>query len=192
MARQRAHSAGLSNATFQVAELAEMTVDAPVDALIGRMILMYLGDPAVVLRRLASLVKPGGIVAFEEIDIEGAKAEPRCATFETALERITQTFKRARIDLRTSLKLGPIFREAGLPAPEMLQGARVERGPTSRIYAQIAEVTRSLLPLMERTGVATAAEVDVDTLAARIRDEVVAADASVVTPPLIGAWTRKA
>jgi hypothetical protein len=44
---------------------------------------------------------------------------------------------------------------------------------------------------MERTGVASAAEVEVDTLAARLREEIVAADATVVPPPLIGAWTRK-
>jgi hypothetical protein len=44
---------------------------------------------------------------------------------------------------------------------------------------------------MERTGVASAAEVGIDTLAARLREEVVSADATVVPPPLIGAWTRK-
>jgi hypothetical protein len=55
----------------------------------------------------------------------------------------------------------------------------------------LAETARTLLPLMERTGVAGAAEVGVDTLAARLREEVVALDATVVPPPLIGAWTRK-
>ena len=59
------------------------------------------------------------------------------------------------------------------------------------VYAYVAQTTRTLLPLMERTGVATAAEVGVDTLAARLREEVVAADAVVVPPPLIGAWARK-
>ena len=49
---------------------------------------------------------------------------------------------------------------------------------------------RTLLPLMERTGVASAAEVDVDTLASRLRQEVVANQAVVVPPPFIGAWTR--
>jgi hypothetical protein len=44
---------------------------------------------------------------------------------------------------------------------------------------------------MEGIGVATAAEVAVDTLAARLREEIVAADATVVPPPLIGAWARK-
>jgi hypothetical protein len=77
---------------------------------------------------------------------------------------------------------------AGAPP---LQGARVEGGSDSPVYAYVAQTTRTLLPLMERTGVATAAEVGVDTLAARLREEVVAADAVVVPPPLIGAWARK-
>jgi hypothetical protein len=45
---------------------------------------------------------------------------------------------------------------------------------------------------MERTGVATAAEVDIDTLAGRMRVELVANRATVVTPSLVAAWTRKA
>jgi hypothetical protein len=65
----------------------------------------------------------------------------------------------------------------------------VASGPDSPVYAYVAQTTRTLLPLMERTGVATATEVD--TAAARLREQVVAADATVVPPPLIGAWTRK-
>lgn len=42
---------------------------------------------------------------------------------------------------------------------------------------------------MERTGVATAAEVDIETLADRVREETVARDAVLVPPPMIGAWT---
>jgi hypothetical protein len=67
----------------------------------------------------------------------------------------------------------------------------VESGPDPPVYAYVAQTTRTLLPLMERTGMATAAEVGLETLAARLREEIVAADATVVTPPLIGAWTRK-
>jgi hypothetical protein len=74
----------------------------------------------------------------------------------------------------------------------MIQGARVEKGAESEIYEQVAKVTRSLLPFMERTGVATAAEVDATTLAARLRDDALATGATLVAPPLIGAWTRKA
>jgi hypothetical protein len=73
----------------------------------------------------------------------------------------------------------------------MIQGARVERGPDASIYNIVAQITHTLLPLMERTGVATAATVEVETLAARLREAAVAAGATLVAPPLIGAWTRK-
>ena len=191
LAAQRAAAAGLTNMHFLAQDVCELVLDEPVDALIGRLVLMYFGDPAVVLRRLATFVKPGGIVAFHEIDLDGAKSEPSFEKLETAIERIKQTFTRAGADIRTGLKLGPIFREAGLPEPHMILGARVERGPHSRSYDQVTQITRTLLPMMQRTGVATAEAVGIETLASRIRDEAVALNATLVSPSLIGAWTQK-
>jgi hypothetical protein len=49
---------------------------------------------------------------------------------------------------------------------------------------------RSLLPVAERLGVVTAAEADVDTLAARLREETVGQKACIMLPPLVGAWAR--
>ena len=40
----------------------------------------------------------------------------------------------------------------------------------------MAQTVRSLLPLIEQTGVATAAEVGIDTLAARMREQAVAVE----------------
>jgi SAM-dependent methyltransferase len=190
-AEGRARGAGLTNVSFAVGDLAELALTAPVDALVGRLVLMYLDDPAAALRRLLEVVKPGGVVAFQEMDMAATTTEPDCPLLTTAADRIRQAFVRAGLDHRTGLKLARIYRDAGLPAPQTLQGARVESGPDSPVYAYVAEITRTLLPLMERTGVASAAEVGVDTLAARLREEIVSADATVVPPPLIGAWTRK-
>lgn len=190
LAARRAAAAGLTNARFLTHDAADLDLDDPVDALIGRLVLMYFADPAVVLRRLTTLVKPGGLVAFHEFDLAGATSEPTCPLFETSIDRLKRTFARAGCDPRTGLKLGRIFAEAGLPAPRMILGARVERGPDSPAYDQVTQITRTLLPLMERTGVATADEVDIETLAARLREEALALDATLVSPSFIGAWTR--
>jgi hypothetical protein len=48
-----------------------------------------------------------------------------------------------------------------------------------------------LLPLMQEMGVATADEVDIESLEARLREEAVSRNAVVVLPPLIGAWARQ-
>lgn len=195
-AARRAAAAGLPNVRFltndvgDLAYPAELDLEAPVDALIGRMMLMHFPEPAAVLRRLATLVRPGGIVAFHEMDIAMAAYEPTGPLFATAHRRIMQTFTRLGVDIRAGLKLGQIFEAAGLPAPRMILGARVERGPDAAGYDQIAQITRTLLPAMERTGVATVAEVGIETLADRLRDEAIALDATLVSPGFIGAWTR--
>ena len=49
---------------------------------------------------------------------------------------------------------------------------------------------RGVLPLMERFGIATAAELAPDTLADRLQDELRAANGIVISPPMIGAWAR--
>ena len=72
----------------------------------------------------------------------------------------------------------------------MIAAARVEGGPDAFAYDYLAETLRSLLPLMERLGITTAEELDIDTLAERLRSEAVANSACVMLPPLVGAWTR--
>jgi len=191
MATTRANAAGLANVRFQTADAASFALDEPVDALIGRLVTMYWPDAGAVVRNLARSVKPGGIITFQDYDLEGSKSEPWCPLYEASLDRMRQTFARAGAETRMGLKLGRAFEDAGLPTPRMLLGARVERGPDSEAYHQVTEITRTLLPLMERTGVATADAVDIATLKSRLKEEALALRATQVAPPLVGAWTRK-
>jgi hypothetical protein len=82
------------------------------------------------------------------------------------------------------------FLSAGLPAPQMIASGRVEGAPQSTVYGYLVEVVRSLLPMTERLGVANTTGISIDTLTDRLRDEAVADKASIMLPPLIGAWTR--
>ena len=51
-------------------------------------------------------------------------------------------------------------------------------------------VIRSLLPLMEKFGIATAKEIDIDSLADRLAEEFTMSRGSLVIPEFIGAWAR--
>ena len=73
---------------------------------------------------------------------------------------------------------------------ESTAAARPVAGADSAGYAVLANVTRSLLPAIEKYGIATAAEVDIDTLADRLRDATVAANACWLSPVMVGAWAR--
>ena len=62
--------------------------------------------------------------------------------------------------------------------------------PSAAEYDYPVGLLRSLLPFMERAGIATAVEIGVGTLAARLRDDAVANDRTTLLPRLVGAWTR--
>jgi trans-aconitate methyltransferase len=65
LAQRRAAAAGRNNRVrFVTADLDTFTPDEPCDAVIGRLVLMYLRDPAATLRRLCAHLRPGGVIAF--------------------------------------------------------------------------------------------------------------------------------
>ena len=78
LARARAAEQRLSAVYFKQAGIDAVTLDEPVDAVVGRLILMHLPDPAATLRRLSTFVRPGGVVAFSENDITGTRASRTC------------------------------------------------------------------------------------------------------------------
>jgi ubiquinone/menaquinone biosynthesis C-methylase UbiE len=192
LARRRAELAGLTYVTFRAAELSGLGLCEPFDALIGRLILMYLPSPAAALRAMAQHIRPGGIIAFQEMDMSAARAVPDSPLYLKCGHWIITTFQQAGFETDMGSKLFTTFREAGLPEPQMTLGARIGGGAEMPGYEWTAQTVRSLLPMMERLGVATAQEVDIETLADRLRDEVVTGDGVIISPAMIGAWTRQA
>jgi SAM-dependent methyltransferase len=189
-ARERAAAAGLSRVTFLEGDLVDVTLEEPVDAVVGRLVLLYLAEPATALQQLCRFVRPGGIVAFQEMEMTTSRSVPSIPLFDLTMRAIVETFRRARVELDMGSRLFATFRAAGLPAPEMVLRARVESAADSPVYAYLTNTLRSLLPMAERLGVTTAAEVDIDTLAQRLCAEVVRSEAVVIPPSMIGAWTR--
>ncbi len=53
-ARRRVASLGVTNARFEEADLATFETNQEFDAVVGRLVLLYLPDPAIVLRRAAT------------------------------------------------------------------------------------------------------------------------------------------
>jgi hypothetical protein len=65
--------------------------------------------------------------------------------------------------------------------------ASIGAGPDHPVYAAIAGSMQTLLPSMVALGVATAEEVEVDSLASRLSAEAVATGATVIWMSVIGA-----
>jgi hypothetical protein len=144
----------------------------------------------VALRNLAGQVATGGVVVFLEFDVEQAGAYPDVPLATRMIGYVKEAFTRAGVDVRPGLRLHDQFMAAGLPKPEMVSLGRIEAAPAPGSCAMLTGVLRTLLPLIEQTGVATAEAIELDTLEHRLQTELLAKNAVVVTPPLIMAWTR--
>jgi ubiquinone/menaquinone biosynthesis C-methylase UbiE len=191
-ARHRAAAGQFSNVTFQHGDLRELAFDVPFDVVVGRLVLVYLQDPAGVVRHLASLVRPGGVIAFQELVLGTMPAHaPELPLVARSFGLVFETFKRAGMDLNMGLNLYRVFLEAGLPPPALQVETLAIAGEDSPLYEYLAHTVRSVLPLTERLGITTAQEVDIDTLARRLRQEVVEARGVFLAPPMAGAWARK-
>jgi ubiquinone/menaquinone biosynthesis C-methylase UbiE len=65
-AKDRVVKAGLRNLSFRQTDVNQVVSDRLFDAAVGRFILMFLPDPVSVLHSVSRLVRPGGVVAFQE------------------------------------------------------------------------------------------------------------------------------
>lgn len=188
-ANERARSIHPGNVTFITGDPSNMQFEMPFDAVVGRLVLMHQADPAAMLRKLACLVRPGGLVAFQEFDIDGAHTYPRSPIFEQCMEWITAAFVRTGTDTRMGLKLHSAFIAAGLPAPSMSLDAGIWGGEKNPASSLVTEVIRSLLPVLEKSGIATEAQVGIGSLQERIQNELLAGGVAI-SPSLVGAWTK--
>jgi ubiquinone/menaquinone biosynthesis C-methylase UbiE len=189
-ARRRAAALGMRNVRFETAELDAFDSAERFDAVIGRFVLLYQPDPIAVLRRFRNLLTPNGIIAFQEMDMETASQVPTSETFTCILSWILGGFKAGGAELNMGSKLLGAFLNAGLPRPTMIAASRAESGPDSKVYAILAQIVQSLLPLVERTRATTAEEADTGTLAERLRQDAVANESVTFWPRLVGAWSR--
>jgi ubiquinone/menaquinone biosynthesis C-methylase UbiE len=187
-ATARAAERGLSNVRFVVGDIHDRAPDGPFDAIVGRLVLMYMADPAAVLRTQAGLLRSGGVVAPIEFDLHSARSLPATPLVGQALSWLREAFTRAGIDLALGPGLWAVLQAAGL-RPSGMMGVQPHFGPEDPDGAAIlAGIIRTVLPLIERLGVATAAEVGADTLQQRLSDELATSAAVFAHPMLISAW----
>ena len=192
-ARARVDSAELRNVSFVVGDIATTPLDGVFDAAVGRCVLFFVPDPVTVLRRVMQVVRAGGSVAFQE---PGNAAHPPVSVpasplLEHIWSWILELYRRTGRDWYMGLRLYPIFVEAGLPGPMMHLDAAVGGGLDWVGYEYMASLIQTLLPRLVEAGIATAEEIDINTLADRLRAEIAGRQGVATTWSFITAWTRK-
>lgn len=190
LARARAAEQGLAAVHFTQAAIDAIALDEPVDAVIGRLILMHLPDPAATLRHLSSFVRPGGVIAFSENDITATRSVPDLPLFEQVTTGIVRAFEAMGLSPRFGTTLHTIFADAGLGASRLTEGTPIGTAADTDILDYAAEVWRLVSPIAEQNGFALDELTDIDEFVPRFRREAQAANALITMPPMITAWTR--
>ena len=190
LARARAAEKGLSAVHFTQAAIDAIALDEPVDAVVGRLILMHLPDPAATLRRLGSFVRPGGVIAFSENDITGARSIPDMPVFGQVTAGIVRDFEAIGLSARFGTTLHTIFADAGLGAPRLTLGTPIGTAADTDILAYAVEVWRLVSPIAQQLGFAIDELADIGEFVPRFREEAQAVDAVITMPPIITAWAQ--
>ncbi len=192
-ARKRAFEARLHNVSFVEADIDSVVLDSRFDAVVGRLVLMYLSKPARTMQRLLTHLRPGGIVAFQEADWTTKPLTlPESPLAEQVYRWMVECFQKAGVETQMGLKLNGVFCDAGLPEPHLRLEAPVGSGPNWDGYAYTANSIRNILPALIALNITTEQEVGVDSLAERLRDEVVSKNGVVMLSPFVSAWAIKA
>jgi hypothetical protein len=146
-----------------------------------------------VLRRLVPHLRPGGVAAFYEADFTVPRVTyPPAPLSDRMAHVVLAAIAAAGVHLDAGMRLQQIFLDSGLAAPrtEVYASLGGGRDYIEEIAARQADTVRSLLPVMVARGIATEQEVEIETLAVRLREVLLQRGSVVRSTLFVGAWAQ--
>jgi SAM-dependent methyltransferase len=191
VARKRAEQQSLDTVSFCEGDAAEMIFEDRFDAVVGRYVLMFQPDPVGMLRKLAAQARPAGLVVFHEPYRGGIRSYPPVVMYDQSWELVSETVRRLGADPEMGLKLHATFIAAGLRAPSLRLESVIAGGASSsdQVHFEM-DLVETLLPEIERLGLAAAGDVDAESLPDQVFEEVSATESVILGRTEIGAWSR--
>jgi SAM-dependent methyltransferase len=187
IASERNAKAGLDDIRLVEGDVREYRDERRFDAVVGRLILFHLPDPAGAVRHHAEALEPRGVLLAIDFDAVACRSEPPLPVAQAAVEYYVAAFRRAGADPAIGMRLRSLLRAGGLPAVESF-GIQEYIAPGDPIgVALLAGVVRTLA-IAEDADLPP--ELELETLDRRLAEAVQEAEATIVPPTLVGAWGR--
>jgi ubiquinone/menaquinone biosynthesis C-methylase UbiE len=158
-ARQQAAALGLTNVEFQVADAYSPRLpEQSFDLAYCRLVLMHLTDPLAALQTMRKLVRPGGIVLCEEMDLGTWLCDPPAPAMQDFFRLNIALGERRGEHFQLGRSLHQLFAQAGFSEPEVGSNfALALRGEDKRLlWMTFVEFS----PELVREGLATSDECD--------------------------------
>jgi 2-polyprenyl-3-methyl-5-hydroxy-6-metoxy-1,4-benzoquinol methylase len=189
-AQRRASTLGLENATFHRADISTFTNVEPFDAIVGRLVLEFLPDPAASITRLSGLLRPGGIMAFQEPSWKVWLLYTSHLPLRMAVTTILRdTFLAGGVNTEMELPLYQGFMAASLTSPQI----RIELplGDSPEFRGLLHDLLLTVWARAEALGLPLDSLGDPTTLASRLDDELDTNKSFASFVGLVGAFARK-
>jgi ubiquinone/menaquinone biosynthesis C-methylase UbiE len=124
LAREAARERGLVNVAFEIGDVNQWQRAGGYDFVYCRFLFQHLARPAGLLRRMWEAVRPGGVLAVEDADLEGLFCDPDNDGFSFYRRVYAEVLARNGGDPGCARRLARYFREIGISDPQMrmLQG----------------------------------------------------------------------
>jgi ubiquinone/menaquinone biosynthesis C-methylase UbiE len=158
-ARAQAERRGLSNITFAVADAYSPRLpEGEFDLAYCRLVLMHLTHPVEALAAMQKLVRPGGVVACEEMDLGCWLCDPPAEAMTQFFRLNTALGERRGENFSLGASLHQLFRQAGFTQPEVgANFALALRGERKRLLGMTFV---EFAPELVAEGLATQDDVD--------------------------------
>ena len=157
VAVEEAQKKGVQNAGFIEADVYSLGLEKDsFDMVYARSILSHLQDPLRAIMDMKRIVKPGGVLVCEDIDMTTIHSEPSTAEYERAVEIWLALGAERRADYRVGSHMADLFRKAGFAhVQETSHQPKFRSGEKKRYWEYtFYEVS----PAMIRAGVVNDAE----------------------------------
>ena len=185
----RLAAAGFHNVRFVTSELDDFEPAQAFDAVVGRYFLLYIPNPEAAVARVAQWVRPGGAMAFLEMDffrgVHSSIWPPASPEVQQAILFIGDVMLDAGINPHMAARLPSMLTHYGNVQAETSAPLQFGAGSVELPL----EAVRSVTPMARKLGRADADRYDVDTLLAT--ELAHRNDHTVTVPPMsIAAWVR--
>ncbi|RMO78220.1 methyltransferase domain-containing protein [Pseudomonas syringae group genomosp. 3] len=192
LATYRASLSGLQQIRFQTCDIYDFSDKCPFDFVIGRYVMVHQADPTAFLRKSASLVRPGGVLALHEVLLSEPLIEssPKLPLLSDAAKWILAALQAGIPNHSCAERMIEHFFEAGLPQPKLSCERPTGGGEDSLLYGWTSETLKSIFPHLIRMGLVSPKTEHLDTFESRLREQALRARAQILGPTQITAWVK--
>jgi ubiquinone/menaquinone biosynthesis C-methylase UbiE len=186
-ARETARRRGLVNVAFEIGDVNQWQRAGEYDFVYCRFLFQHLARPVDLLRRMWEAVRPGGVLAVEDADLEGLFCDPDNDGFSFYRRIYAEVLARNGGDPGCARRLVRYFREIGISDPEMrmLQGISADGDAKIMPLLTLEAIAGSIVS----AGLASASEVAsaIEDLAAFTADP----GTTIADPRIFQVWAQR-